>query len=864
MSMGGTTREFSHWPENLDLPDRKHLTPSAGRITGLFGAILLIAVVTAIMWITGCAGLTSGTAKTQTPTNPDPAPTPTTPTVSVAQDQYGGRKDIMCAQTTGSFHPEKIGNRWWLCTPLGNAFFLQGVAAWITPTSPKYNNDQNAAAVASINEFNSWGFNAVGELSFGLVEPVSTCQGCTKLPEIQTLNVSNYAAANLWNYAQRPMKNLLWGLNGNYVGWRASTMDFFEPQFGPWLDGYFANDQGFLGYKSSPYFVGVMLDDTDWFWGMGAGPDFHTVPPGHTNAHVGYMVLITSPVQTFNPDPASRGIPELYADTKVYSKTAMATPPATCSIATPCSLRDYLYKKYNGSITALNTAWGSNYTTFDSTGTQVTGEAIATGSGTTTVFTGTLAHTQISPETMVLNVGGTAQAADCPGFNSSCNISTPQAGTFGGTSGSTLLVGEEAWNSNIIFSAGTSGYPQASFWSVLVYHFPSGTNEVGVPSRLVGETDSNGQQPQVIGPAGDPEGLASGYDVYMACRMVTGAAQFGCAAGGSAIPTPTLQATNVPLNTNWSVPSTGLVIGASIPGSPSFINYTTGQYQLTFKTAPASGQQITTNYIYGGWTYGTGLMDEDGRNTAWVGSNAICLTPATACDGKDYPAPNANATLGADLDAWVPQIAGQYFGTLSKHLKAAAPNMPYFGADTTGTWGAPPRKEILAGAAPFVDGVFTQWYPDQPDATTAGQMYAYLTKYLGDKPLMNFLTLCANPDSAMSASGLSGCFSTQTARGQEWLNTTTGMLNTLSSNNSYPWVGTVWWGSHDFNGANGEFTDWGLKTPSDNAYDGREAVTATVACSAPLQNLTCGREKANYGDVITSVRTANLLWLTIP
>jgi hypothetical protein len=129
---------------------------------------------------------------------------------------------------------------------------------------------------------------------------------------------------------------------------------------------------------------------------------------------------------------------------------------------------------------------------------------------------------------------------------------------------------------------------------------------------------------------------------------------------------------------------------------------------------------------------------------------------------------------------------------------------------------------------------------------------------------MNFLTLCANPDSAMSASGLSGCFSTQAARGQEWLNTTTGMLNTLSSNNSYSWVGTVWWGSHDFNGANGEFTDWGLKTPSDNAYDGREAVTATVACSAPLQNLTCGGEKANYGDVITQVRAANFLWLAIP
>src|SRR5260370_31854886 len=73
MGMGGRTREFSHWQENLNLPVRKLRTPSVGRISGLLGAILLITLVTAIMWITCCAGLTSGTAKTQTPI-PTPLP----------------------------------------------------------------------------------------------------------------------------------------------------------------------------------------------------------------------------------------------------------------------------------------------------------------------------------------------------------------------------------------------------------------------------------------------------------------------------------------------------------------------------------------------------------------------------------------------------------------------------------------------------------------------------------------------------------------------------------------------------------------------------------------------------------------------
>jgi hypothetical protein len=46
----------------------------------------------------------------------------------------------------------------------------------------------------------------------------------------------------------------------------------------------------------------------------------------------------------------------------------------------------------------------------------------------------------------------------------------------------------------------------------------------------------------------------------------------------------------------------------------------------------------------------------------------------------------------------------------------------------------------------------------------------------------------------------------------------------------------------------------------DNAYDGNEAVPATVKCSAPLQMYPCGGEAKSYGDVMTSVKAANALW----
>ena len=42
-------------------------------------------------------------------------------------DQYGGRMDVNCHTITPYFHLEKIGNRWWFCTPEGHAFTSMSV-----------------------------------------------------------------------------------------------------------------------------------------------------------------------------------------------------------------------------------------------------------------------------------------------------------------------------------------------------------------------------------------------------------------------------------------------------------------------------------------------------------------------------------------------------------------------------------------------------------------------------------------------------------------------------------------------------------------------------------------------------------------
>lgn len=44
-------------------------------------------------------------------------------------DRYGGRTDLPVMKVTGWFHAQKQGNRWWLVTPEGHAFFSLGVNA---------------------------------------------------------------------------------------------------------------------------------------------------------------------------------------------------------------------------------------------------------------------------------------------------------------------------------------------------------------------------------------------------------------------------------------------------------------------------------------------------------------------------------------------------------------------------------------------------------------------------------------------------------------------------------------------------------------------------------------------------------------
>jgi hypothetical protein len=630
------------------------------------------------------------------------------------QDIYGGLTSLKCATATGYFHVEKIGTRWWFCTPLGNAFFMQGVyvvdygqnAGYEAKVKKKYGGTV-AWAVPTLQRLKSWGFNSLNLYADAAVIPFATDKSYpvdshglhsipVKLPFVMQIRPAMYSMENptlTINYKPQKLlppghevKDMEAGWSRNYTGYRPSygVADYFDGNMQTWLDSFLMNATPNL--HNSPYanyVMGFTFDDGDEMYGFGAGPDFQTVPAGHNNPNLSWLVATMTPIQT-----ALKLYPTVYLDRTVYTKKAW---------------HDYLVFKY-GEIQALNTAWGSNYTTFDSSGRNIIGEAVAEGDGRTTNFVHLLTTRTSTPYTVQILLND-----------------TPIAGDLG-----------------------------------------------------------NGQL-------------------------------YG----------PTLTGSIVP----------------HAPGNSSLA--------LFFHTPPAAGSKITTNYVFDGWGVGTGLMDEDGREAhqVWLGSDFVALS-------------NSNLNVKADMNAFLYQTATRYLGMCKNEIKKVFPHYLTFGPDGLGGWQAPAAAPVLRAAAATLDvmigGVgIALSSPYQPKLD-------FVEQYLGDKPLMTGSYLRANPDSPFSAYSSSLDFPNQATRGTAYhYEMLLFRTAAYSKTGSHPFVGLSWFA---FTDNKAQETNWGLVTLLDNAYDGNEAVPATVRCSAPLQMYPCGGEAKSYGDVMTSVKAANALW----
>lgn len=841
-----------------------------------------------------------------------------TATVAYGQtfDADGGWQQSPCmGGAKGFFYTEKFNNHWWFCTPEGNHFYVIALSnfkvpganastIWASNVLAKYGGSLQTAAKDTQSKFiDHYGFNTVGELSNAMYYPWSStlCTGCKIVPGFSSINISVYATVNLNNRAQRPVKNYILGLDDYFVAYRgAGCTDVFDPQYQQFANNSWGSP-GNAPIVKNVHSVGITVDDTDFMCGMGASSSFDTFPPGHSKAEWAFLTLQTSDVETFNPGKGGvsyQNTPELFTDDIVHSKALSPNPPtslASCwsradTTKPPCSLLDMLFAEYKGDINALNAAWHSTYTGWTTSGSTITNFLCGMGTGSLLVFNCSLPVTAgwISPLSVGVFEGTQMVAGDCAWFEGinhcaqlshakppyNCAPAGSCEGVLSGDAASPIASGVQPWLSdNPCGATGANpSAPHAAFAAIVNWHGPG----LYTPSRQTSEGCAAGQGDSIIAPLSPPAG-ATGYDVYMSCKLFDSTTPaFGCSGSNTAQAAPVLQASNIALGTAFTVPSTGLTSGAALPTPSSFIDYGTGNVTLTFSTAPAANVPITINAIAGGWMWGTGLSDEDGRH-AWLlgGSNPYCMiayagggdgTPGYGCrpgNAGGNPTTFVSATIGQDLENWLLQGGARYFGVNSAALKAANPNILYFGPNVLGDWRTPAHANLLQAGSLYIDVFFTSDYP--PQESDASVRLAFLDANIGDKPVAHEEFLQAAGDSAESI--CSSCtkdiagYGTQAARGQGWI---TIQKNCLADPHC---LMVDWWSSADFNGA-AEVNNWGLTTPNDNDYNGIEPSSTALSCIV-FPTLPCGNEPQPagtvpgvrpFGDAITGVIAGNKLW----
>lgn len=249
-----------------------------------------------------------------------------------------------------------------------------------------------------------------------------------------------------------------------------------------------------------------------------------------------------------------------------------------------------------------------------------------------------------------------------------------------------------------------------------------------------------------------------------------------------------------------------------------------------------TGGFYTTFGDAGGFGTGTGVLDEDGRHTAWFGSDY-------------YNQSGMNSNLEADLDAFLYQFTVQVYGVQASTVKGYDQNH----LDLCGSFGGVgeygTRTPVLQGlkdsGCSILGGNWNSYYPA---IGLHGNQVEYDTTGL---PAIIWYGITAQADSDESNYPQNGAafanYATQGLRGQQYATDQQTIFGATGSNGDYYILGTSFWSLTD---NTSEGTNWGLISFSDNAYDGRCAV---IQQSKDQYGFPCGGELANYGDFLDSV-----------
>ena len=302
-----------------------------------------------------------------------------------------------------------------------------------------------------------------------------------------------------------------------------------------------------------------------------------------------------------------------------------------------------------------------------------------------------------------------------------------------------------------------------------------------------------------------------------------------------------------PFNGNWQRPilyskaawtCNAIANDSHFPPGQSFLEK---KYNNNIAALNASwGSNYTSFCDAGGFGSGTGVLDEDGRHTAWFGSDFYSQT-------------GMNANLLADLNQYMYVMALQLYIPQISVLKTYDTNhlmlCGFYGGDQDG--GVRPQVSQALHDSGCQVLVLT-WGSSKIQQSLANNQSVY---DISGVPSTIYQGSTAQADSDMSNypnNGADGAdYPTQQQRGQHYGIDTQAIYGSQGTNLDYFNLGVAVWAMTD---SSGENRNWGFISLSDNVYDG---VCATIAPSIDPWGYACGGEAANYGDFTDGVTQAN-------
>ncbi len=447
-------------------------------------------------------------------------------------------------------------------------------------------------------------------------------------------------------------------------------------------------------------------------------------------------------------------------------------------------LETFLKARYS-SISALNAAWVSSYTTFDSAG-MVIGypTSVLTGSANNPAETSagngiasyslTTAHTPVDRYSVSIAINGT------------------------------IVAGNQVHD-----SGGGSTDPTNTVDGRIAGPYVSGTITYATGALPLTFSTST--------PASLPWGSRNICKISIASNVVTvqTCAQHGLWTGAKV---------NIAGTTNYNGTAIGPItvldsITFTYAKTASLATETNGTYALN--ALPSASDIIGIWYTYGAWEHGTGLMDEAANHT-WSNSDQfLCsLTGVSATEQKDW-------------NDYGFQIADIYYSGIKAQINTNLPQAMYAGHEAIAHQGIP-KSFVLRAAAKDLD-VATTAYDGQ---LTQAQLDGWYAAGYGDRPLFDSFYPTAMLDSP-SATGAGNAISaigflTKEDQGNAYYTRVQSALNKkYTASGTYPYVGIGTWTYHDMDDGSGNGGRFGMIDVNDNSYDGICDVAAPVSSGCP-------------------------------